>query len=304
MRRIEPDIHSAREAEEYLLACEKKFSDDIDDALESIFTAGEQVKVIALSGPSCSGKTTTAEKLTKRIARAGKSAVVLSIDGFFVDRADHNVVDDEPPDYDSAAALDLPYFEAFMERLNAGLPVLVPHYDFVKTCRAGYDEYIPSEDDILILEGIQAVYPEIRRLFAPGTKSVFISVQDDAAYGDVILEKDEIRLLRRTVRDYKFRGATPEFTLHLWETVRENEEKNIFPNARCDVTLDSFLPYEPFFLARYALGLLRSIPEDSRYRPQADDIIRELEGFDCPYFDESMIPENSMFREFIGGKKI
>ena len=142
------------------------------------------------------------------------------------------------------------------------------------------------------------------RLFGPGYRSIFINVNEDCRYGDVILEKEEIRLLRRTVRDRLFRGATPEFTLHLWETVRANEEKNIFPNAaRCDLHLESFLEYEPFLLSRSGVGMLESVPKDSRYRPAADEVLKELRFFDCPYFEETMIPKNSLFREFIGGKE-
>jgi len=303
MRTIQFDIHSKEEAEAYILECEQRFSDNIDDALEGIFTGGE-VKTIALAGPTCSGKTTTAEKITRRIQRAGKKAVVLSIDDFFLSRDDRNVVDGEAPDYDSAAALDLEYLETFMTRLNAGLPVLVPHYDFSSTGRVGYHEYIPCEEDIYLFEGIQAVYPEVTRLFGPGYRSIFINVNEDCRYGDVILEKEEIRLLRRTVRDRLFRGATPEFTLHLWETVRANEEKNIFPNAAgCDLHLESFLEYEPFLLSRYGVGMLESVPKDSRYRPAADEVLKELRFFDSPYFEETMIPKNSLFREFIGGKE-
>lgn len=303
MRTIEINIRSRAEAEEYILACEKRFNDTIDEALEGIFTHGD-IKTIALAGPTCSGKTTTAEKITRRIRRAGKQAVVLSIDDFFLSRADRNVVDGEAPDYDSAAAIDLETLETFMDRLNRGLPVLVPRFDFSSAARVGYHEYIPREEDIYLFEGIQAVYPEVTRLFGPGYKSIFINVNEDCRYGNVVLEKEEIRLLRRTVRDRLFRGATPEFTLHLWETVRANEEKNIFPNAAgCDLHLESFLEYEPFLLANYGVGMLDSVPKDSRYRPAADEVLVELREFDCPYFEESMIPKNSLFREFIGGKE-
>lgn len=303
MRTIEIDIRSRAEAEEYILACEKRFNDTIDEALEGIFTHGD-IKTIALAGPTCSGKTTTAEKITRRIRRAGKQAVVLSIDDFFLSRADRNVVDGEAPDYDSAAAIDLETLETFMDRLNRGLPVLVPRFDFSSAARVGYHEYIPREEDIYLFEGIQAVYPEVTRLFGHGYKSIFINVNEDCRYGNVVLEKEEIRLLRRTVRDRLFRGATPEFTLHLWETVRANEEKNIFPNAAgCDLHLESFLEYEPFLLANYGVGMLESVPKDSRYRPAADEVLVELREFDCPYFEESMIPKNSLFREFIGGKE-
>ena len=178
MRTIEINIRSRAEAEEYILACEKRFNDTIDEALEGIFTHGD-VKTIALAGPTCSGKTTTAEKITRRIRRAGKQAVVLSIDDFFLSRADRNVVDGEAPDYDSAAAIDLETLETFMDRLNRGLPVLVPRFDFSSAARVGYHEYIPREEDIYLFEGIQAVYPEVTRLFGPGYKSIFINVNEE-----------------------------------------------------------------------------------------------------------------------------
>ena len=158
MRIIETELHSAEEAQRYVTLCESRFSDGIDEALESIFT-GRDVKTVALAGPTCSGKTTTAVKLTRRIERAGKRAVVMSIDDFFLDRKDRNLIDGESPDYDSVAAIDLDCLEAFMKRLNAGLPVLVPHYDFAATGRTGYDEYYPHPDDIYVFEGIQEVFP-------------------------------------------------------------------------------------------------------------------------------------------------
>ena len=300
MKIIEPDIRSAEEAERYVSLCEARFSEGIDEALETVFS-GEPVKIIALAGPTCSGKTTTAAKLTRRIARTGRQIMVMSIDDFFKDRKDRNVVDGESPDYDSVAAIDLDYLEHFMKRLNAGLSVLIPRYDFTATGRTGYDEYIPHPDDIYVFEGIQAVYPEVTRLFGERFFSIFMNVKEDVGRGDAVISRDELRLLRRTVRDYKFRGATPEFTLHLWESVRENELNNIFPNARKrDLTLDSFLDYEPFLLSRYAVPLLDSVPADSRYRDEAEDLLKRLSAFDCPFIEERMIPQNSVFREFIG----
>lgn len=300
MKRIQADIRSIEEAERFVEASEKQFLDGFHKALESLFH-GREVKTIALAGPTCSGKTTTADKLTRNILRAGRKAVVMSIDDFFLDRRERNNVEGESPDYDSVAAIDLEYLERFMKQLYEGSPVLVPHYDFTATERTGYDEYYPDPDDIYIFEGIQAVYPEVTRLFREGFHSIFMNVAEEVRYGNVVLSGTEIRLLRRTVRDCKFRGATPEFTLHLWEGVRDNEERNIFPNAAgCDLTLDSFLPYEPFYLARYALPMLETVPEDSRYRDEADGLAEKLRAFDCPYFEDRMIPTNSVFREFIG----
>ena len=300
MKTIPCTIRTPEEAQAYVNLCETQFAERIEEALTSIFT-GEPAKIVALAGPTCSGKTTTAVKLTRRIEAFGKRAVVMSIDDFFKDRADRNVVEGESPDYDSAAAIDLDYFEAFMKRLNAGLPVLVPHYDFTATGRTSYDEYYPHPDDIYVFEGIQAVYPEVTRLFGARYFTMFMNVKEDVSCGDSVLNRDELRLLRRTVRDYRFRGATPEFTLHLWEGVRANELTNIFPNAKKrDLTLDSFLDYEPFFLARYAVPLLETVPADSRYRDEAEDLAKRLAAFDCPFMEERMIPQDSVFREFIG----
>ncbi|MBQ3861931.1 MAG: hypothetical protein II779_15515, partial [Clostridia bacterium] len=153
MRTIELNIRDSADAARFIEECEADFSARIDEALESLFE-GHEAKIIALSGPTCSGKTTTAGKLTRRISRAGKRAVVMSIDDFFKDRNDRNVVEGESPDYDSPAAIDLDYLALFMERLRAGKPVLVPHYDFIAPGRTGYDEYYPHPDDIYIFEGI------------------------------------------------------------------------------------------------------------------------------------------------------
>lgn len=304
MREIKLKVNCEEEAEAYILDCEKKYNRDLEEAIEDVFAVPD-VRTIALSGPTCSGKTTTARKLTERIINSGRNAVVFSIDDFFKNRDDRNNVDGEAPDYDSVEAIDLDYFNSFMSRFNMGIPALVPHYEFEVTSRTGYDEYCPDEKDICIFEGIQAVYPEVTRRFEPGYRSIFISVLSDVAYHGSVLTKHDERLLRRLVRDYYFRGATPEFTLFLWHNVRDNEEKNIYPNAKnCDVYINSYMPYEPFVLARHALPILETVPMTSEWRDEADDLIERLCVFDCPYFRDSMIPSYSFFREFIGDRNM
>ncbi len=300
MKQSECAIRSTEEAKRFVDQCEEAFSKELDLTLEDVFSM-TPVKTVALAGPTCSGKTTTAEKLTRRINRSGRHAVVLSFDEFFLDRSGRNNVNVEVPDYDSPAALDLDYLHTFMTRLNQGKPVLIPHYDFDVTSRVGYREFLPAERDIYVFEGIQAVYPEVTSQLGEGYRSIFISVMRDVYYGGVSLSRHEIRLLRRLVRDYRFRGATAEFTLFLWEGVRSNEEKNIYPNAKVsDVYINSYLPYEPFVLARHAIPILESVPETSRFRDEAEELIGKLSAFDCPYIEDSMIPENSVYREFIG----
>lgn len=300
MLELKDNINSKQEAEKFVGRCEKNFYAELYSTLHGVMN-GDGVKLITLSGPTCSGKTTTAKILDEIITSRGKNTVVMSIDDFFLDRSSRNDVVSEAPDYDTIRAIDLDYFRYFMSRLLRDESVLVPEYNFTKTKRVGYNEYIPSPDDIYVFEGIQAVYPEITSLLGDEYKSIFISVEDGVSYKGVTLTKDELRLLRRIVRDYKFRGAMVEFTFHLWEGVRDNEEKNIFPNAKnCGFRIDSLLAYEPFIIEKYAAPLLREVPASSRYKKEARDLYDKISVFKNEYFSEEMIPQNSVFREFIG----
>lgn len=107
--------------------------------------------------------------------------------------------------------------------------------------------------------------------------------------------------MRRIVRDHKFRGATAEFSFHLWRGVRVNEEENIFPNAgNCDIYINSLLDYEPFVIARHLIPLLDTVPADSIYRDEADELRAKIKPYENDLFEDGMIPADSVFREFIG----
>jgi len=291
--------HTPDEAERFVHSCEADFRARLDAAVNAVLSAPEP-SVIALAGPTCSGKTTTANRLIEQIGALGHRAVVLSIDDFFYDRKDRNRVDLEVPDYDSVAAIDLDYLSVFLDRLRKRQCVLVPKYDFTATRRVGYHEYCPAPMDIYVIEGIQAVYPEVTALFGD-YRGMFISVMDDVNVNGVAFGRHEVRLLRRIVRDYNFRGATPEFSFHLWQGVRKNEEANIFPNVGSyGVLLDSFQPYELCVIRNHVLPLLGSVPADSIYRREAEELAAKLAGLPELPFDDRMIPQNSVFREFIG----
>lgn len=300
MKQLNIQITNKNDAQKLVDTCENRFRTNLEAAIDHVFDDGG-TKIVALSGPTCSGKTTTANTLTRRIREEGLHAVVLSIDDFFLNRADRNNVEGEVPDYDSVNAIDLNYLEAFADRLMEGKPILVPKYDFTATSRVGYTEYRPDPRDIYIFEGIQAVYPEITRLFRHKFRSIFISVEESVAYGNSVLRREDIRLMRRIVRDYKFRGATAEFSLHLWQGVRRNEEANIFPNAQnCDIYINSLLDYEPFIIAKHLIPLLDTVPASSIYRDEADELREKIRPYENNLFDDDMIPADSVFREFIG----
>ena len=122
---------------------------------------------------------------------------------------------------------------------------------------------------------------------------------DDAE--NTILSDNDIRLLRRIVRDVRTRGASPEFTLRLWDSVRANEEENILPYAKnATVRINSYLPYELFVIAPLCRPYLAAIPQTSRYYDKAQALLTCLDAFDSPFFSSRMVPSDSVFREFIG----
>jgi len=300
MKKLQIHISNSSEAAHFVMECESAFNKQIDNALDRVFEK-ENIGIIALAGPTCSGKTTTAEKLKRRISAEGKNSVVMSIDDFFLDRGTKNRVDLEAPDYDSINAIDLPCLEKFVNGLNAGERVMIPKYSFTETRRVGYQEYIPDARDIYVFEGIQAVYPEVTSLFGDRYTSVFISVIDDVMFNGVYFESHEIRLLRRIVRDSLFRNTPIHKTLEYWDSVRTNEMENIFPNTKNPhVFIDSFLMYELFVTAPIVLGQLASPDMTKDIYPIVQGLKLRLEKISCDVPVEKHVPTQSVFREFIG----
>ena len=130
---------------------------------------------------------------------------------------------------------------------------------------------------------------------------VFINVNEDVCINGTVFERDEIRLIRRLVRDRKFRGASAEFTFYLWQTVRENEDKSIFPNKNiCQIQLDSFMGYELFLIKPYIQETLAEVKPDSKYYDKARTLLEKFASLDEISYD--YIPENSLYTEFLGKK--
>ena len=280
--------------------CEKEFEEKLDMASKSIVNSG--INNILLSGPTCAGKTTTAQKIISDFHEAGKKVTVISIDDFFLDRIEQREVShDKKIDYDSVDVLDLPLLAECIKNAKPGNIIKVPRFDFITQSRTHYVEHLIEEDEVLIYEGIQAVYPEITALFNGNYKGIFIDVSEDVTVNGVFFKNHEIRLIRRLVRDRKFRGASPDFTFYLWETVRENEKKSIYPNKNiCTVNMDTFLPYELFLMRNHLIEVLSEVKKESKYYEKASKLISKIESFG--EIDYKYIPKNSLYTEFLGKK--
>ncbi len=282
---------------EFVKNCEHEFESKLA-AVKEVCDI-ENLKVIGLSGPTCSGKTTAAKKLIDALEERGRKVHIVSIDDFFRDVEKPDYENDAQVDFDSVKALDLPAFEECINEISACRSSHIPHFDFITGKRSGYTEIQPDPNDLYIFEGIQAVYPEITALLRSFTSvGIYIRAESGIDVSGTIFDPDEIRLMRRIVRDYNFRGAEPEYSLFLWDGVRKNEEKNIFPNAvGCDIKLDSTMAYEVNLLSQFLRPLLMSVPIDSEYRSATDTLLKKLEGIEC--VEQSMIPDNSLYYEFI-----
>ena len=263
-------------------------------------------RAIFLAGPSSSGKTTTANRLKIHLRVLGMRPVLISMDNFYLNRPDVPLDEHGKPDLESLYALDIELFRHCIRDLLDGKTAQLPEYDFATGMRKG--KSIPlriSHDQMLIIEGIHGLNPELHKGFEPGEICKFylseltcLNLDDHNR-----IRTTDARLLRRIVRDYQFRGTTPEKTLAMWDSVRRGEEKWIFPyQEQADIVFNTALHYELPVLRRYAYDMLQRITPDEPDYFRANRLIKILNYF-LPAPDDAMqeIPPLSILREFIGG---
>lgn len=283
-------------------ASEAHYRDGIAAVTEAV-RAHRSLRFVALAGPTCSGKTTTARLLKDALKQDGRRVVMISIDDFFYDRATLAAEAEkrgEPFDMDSVKAIDLPSLRAFLCALHEGRPALLPHFDFERGKQTSFSTLLPEPQDIYLFEGIQAVYPEVVSLFPVGELlRLYLSVERSLATPCGLFPPREQRLLRRLLRDSKFRATDPETTLTHWGSVVRNELSHIEPNrGGVDLTVDSSLPYELCVMKEELIPLLSSVGEGSDHATVARLLCERLTEF--PVIDRSLVPRDSVLREFIG----
>lgn len=300
MKYINIEFKNEQDKIDFVNECERDFEARLSEASKRVINS-KNMNVL-LSGPTCSGKTTTANKIIEDYHNIGKAVTVISIDDFFYDRLEERAInEDEKIDYDSVDVIDLDLLGECVKNAKPLSNIKVPIFDFVSQSRVGYNAHYITEDEVLLYEGIQAVYPEVTSLFDNNFIGIFINVNEDVCINGTVFERDEIRLIRRLVRDRKFRGADADFTFYLWQTVRENEDKSIFPNKNiCEIQLDSFMGYELFVIKPYIEATLAEVKPESKYYASARALLDKFSGLDEINYD--YIPKNSLYTEFLGKK--
>jgi uridine kinase len=275
----------------------------IAEIANMIHARNGDLKIVLVSGPSASGKTTFSKRLGVQLIVNGLRPHQISLDDYFVDR-EHTPIDEFGEyDFEALEAIDIEYFNQQLNDLLEGKEIDLPSFDFQTGQRKFTGKKLKLRpDDVLVVEGIHGMnpglLPHIDRKY---TFNIFISALTQIAYDEhTHISTADNRLLRRIIRDNNYRGYPAWETIKRWPSVRRGEEKNIFPHQEnADVMFNSATLYELAVLKKYAEPVLKQVPEN---RPEYIEAIR-LRNF-LSWFkqiDDAEIPPTSLLREFLGG---
>ena len=260
-------------------------------------------RVVLIAGPSSSGKTTSAMRLSIQLLTNFLVPKKISLDDYFVNREDTPKDADGEYDYESLYALDLKQFNTDLNRLIAGEEVDMPTYDFQSGRRVYKGNKLKlGENNILLIEGIHGLNPELTKSIPENQKyRVYVSALTTLSIDDHNwVPTTDNRLLRRIIRDHKYRGVSAQQTIARWQSVRRGEDKWIFPyQENADATFNSSLLFELAVMKKYAEPLLRSVPHSTPEYAEAFRL-RALLSYFLP-LSERDIPSTSLLREFLGG---
>ena len=263
------------------------------------------VKIVLIAGPSSSGKTTFSKRLAVQLKVLGINSLPVSLDNFFVDRKQTPVDENGEYDFESLYALNLDLFNSTMNKLIAGEQTIIPEFDFHegRSKRDTDKKNQLRKDEVLIVEGIHGLNPKLTEHIDDKYKyKIYVSALTTLGIDlHNRIPTTDNRLIRRIVRDFQYRGYSPEETLKRWPSVRRGEDKNIFPfQEEADVMFNSALLYELGVLKKYIEPLLKKVPETVPEYSESQRLIKFLSYF-VEADNEHEIPPTSILREFLSG---
>lgn len=263
----------------------------------------DKVKIVLVAGPSASGKTTFSKRLMVQLAVNGLKPTMISLDDYFVDREKTPLDENGEYDFEALEAIDIEFFNQQLLQLFNGEVVELPKFNFVvgkkfpsgKKLQLGYGS-------ILVVEGIHGMNPNlIPHLKTENTFKIFLSALTQISIDDQShISTTDNRMIRRMIRDAKYRNYSAQETIRRWPSVRAGEDKNIFPyQENADVMFNSALVYELAVLKKYAEPLLKSVSESQPEFSESNRLLKFLSYFKA--IDDLEIPPTSLIREFLGG---
>ena len=291
-------------AAEFLAECDENYAQRVSLAAGRILSNLERSPIVLLSGPSGSGKTTTAMKIAEELLRRGVNSRAVAMDNYFLTQ-DPRTAPRTPEgaiDYESPLCLDMELLSQHFAALSRGEEILIPKFEFARQMRndsLGTPLKL-ERNEIAIFEGIHALNDDIAGRH-PEAAKLYISARSNINEGAVLRFKGTwMRLVRRAVRDYSFRGAGVAQTLEMWANVRRGEKLYVSPfKNKADIVFDSSLPYEVPVMKHYAVPILKSVPEDNERHDEMLELVKAFDPFQP--IDPALVARDSLLREFIGG---
>ena len=255
-------------------------------------------RIVFLSGPSASAKTSTSNRLVKCLEAFGISAHVISLDNYF---KDGNIIDANNINIESPDCIDIQLLHEHIRALTSHEKVNLPTYNFSTRIKTFSNESTSlQKDEIVIFEGIHALNDIISNELPENTKKIYVRVKSQLYDGEnLYLSRNRLRLLRRLIRDLNFRYADFETTFNIWDNVRGSEYEYIVPyRDKADIEIDTFLPYEVSVMKSNVFDIIKNTEFTSvRAKQLADDFLVLLKPF--PLIPNSLVPNNSILKEFI-----
>ena len=291
----------------FVACCENEYARKIKETAGSIAKRSKKSPIVLISGPSASGKTTTAKRIQMQLNEMGINTHTISMDDYFVTRVKGNTPLDEngKEDLESPLCMDTELLGRHLAMLSEGQEIYVPKFDFKSQSRTEITEPLKlQKGEIAVIEGIHALNDAVTGSVEEKATKIYISVRTRIGNRDRVLVRPEwLRLMRRIVRDNNFRGATAEKTLALWKNIRRGETLYIMPYKHsADIQFDTFLSYEACVMAPITSKNLKEVPPDLMKASESEGILDAIDLFEQVPLD--YIPSDSLLREFVGGSSI
>ena len=303
-RLVEIDLYNVAARSPQALAdlSERSYAQRVQYAAEKIRMSG--AKIVMLTGPSASGKTITAHKLAHALTLRGRTAKVISLDNFYLNKDVYPRLPDGSKDYENIMALDLPCIQMCLKQLIEEDHCDLPVFDFTTESRTEEVQHLDAEGGIVIVEGIHALNPIMTAALPENSCfKIYAGLREEYSDedGERMLSTRDIRCARRMTRDVRFRGHSPEQTLALWDRVCEGEDRyiKVFKNE-ANLLIDTAFSYEVCVLAGLMAPMAGLLPAEHNLSTRLNALVGRFSRFET--LDPSVIPENSMLLEFYGDK--
>lgn len=293
----------AANTEEYVRKCEEIYRLGISETAEKIYMDAKYRPLVLVSGPSGSGKTTGALRIGQRLREKGLAVHTISMDNYFLPNGMGEMPLDEngKVDLESPLRMDIPLFSEHLEKLFRCEPVEIPRFDFKTQSRIAGETLRRQKNEIIIIEGIHALNPEVTGDTDDFTTCVYVSVRTRIRNSDgTLLHPRLIRLMRRLCRDKLFRGRNAKDVFSMLPSVTRGEDLYIMPHKkRAHFDIDTFLAYEPSVYRSVLMEDLSDASEFSEYSEDYNELIKTLN--ELSPLPGNNVPSDSLVREFIGG---